>query len=178
MISAFDLVIVEWLYTERSPVLLKTMMIVTGLGEGVVVIIITLGAAGVLWYLKRCPYAVGLLASVAGGTVAAQVIKLIVHRARPPIELHAIFETGYSFPSYHSVAAVALWGFLAIAAWRLGIRNRPLILASSISLILLIGFSRVYLGVHYPTDVLGGFVVGGIFAALGIWTVRKIEKSR
>ena len=101
------------------------------------------------------------------------VVKLIVNRPRPTPDLVRVFqdEPGNSFPSGHAFFAIVFWGFLAyLALTRLRSRNlRVLAFSGSVVMILLIGVSRVYLGAHWPSDVLGGYILGALFLMGLIW---------
>ncbi len=104
-------------------------------------------------------------------------LKLIVNRPRPTPDLVRVFqaEAGNSFPSGHAFFAMAFWGLLAyFACTRLQRRSlRWLALSGLVMIILLIGTSRVYLGAHWPSDVLGGYVIGTLLLAALIWLDRK-----
>jgi membrane-associated phospholipid phosphatase len=100
-------------------------------------------------------------------------LKLIVGRPRPTADLVLVFrvEPGNSFPSGHAFFAVLFWGLLAyFALTRLQRRSyRMLVLSGSLAMILLTGASRVYLGAHWPSDVLGGYIFGALFLTGLIW---------
>ena len=100
-------------------------------------------------------------------------LKLIVGRPRPTPDLVRVFqdEPGNSFPSGHAFFAIVFWGLLAyLALTRLQRRSRRvLVFSGSLAMILLIGASRVYLGAHWPSDVLGGYVLGALFLIGLIW---------
>jgi undecaprenyl-diphosphatase len=103
--------------------------------------------------------------------------KLVVGRPRPTPDLVRVFqaEAGNSFPSGHAFFAIAFWGLLAYFAFtRLQRRSvRWLTLTCLLMIILLIGASRVYLGAHWPSDVLGGYVLGALFLTTLVWLDRK-----
>jgi len=100
-----------------------------------------------------------------------------VGRPRPTADLVAVFqaEPGNSFPSGHAFFAMAFWGLLVyLALTRLKRRSlRMLVFSGSLVIILWIGASRVYLGAHWPSDVLGGYVIGALLLAALIWLDRK-----
>ena len=117
------------------------------------------------------------VATVAGAELLDQVLKLLFRRPRPHPYLGMPELTSYSFPSGHSIASCCFWGMVAILLTR---RMRtPLgkaaVWAAAIVVVILVGLSRIYLGVHYPTDVLGGYLAAvawlGAVYALG-WTRR------
>lgn len=103
-----------------------------------------------------------------------RILKLIFARPRPEV-LKIIQETGYSFPSGHSMVATGFYGFLIYLIYK-NIKNNelkyPLIILLAI-LILGIGISRIYLGAHYATDVIGGWIIGIIYLAFFIKYVYK-----
>jgi undecaprenyl-diphosphatase len=104
-------------------------------------------------------------------------LKLAVNRPRPTPDLVQVFqaETGNGFPSGHAFLAIVFWGLLAyFALTRLQRRSlRVLTLSGLLVIILLIGASRVYLGAHWPSDVLGGYVVGALLLTALVWLDRK-----
>lgn len=107
---------------------------------------------------------------VAGSPILNHFLKEIFQRARP--DLHRLIEiSGYSFPSGHAMNAFTVYGILTFLLWR-HIFNRPgrwiLILFSTI-MIFTIGISRIYLGVHYPSDIIGGYLASGFWLTFTIW---------
>ena len=108
--------------------------------------------------------AAALAIAVLGTQVAVAVVKALMTRPRPPDAIAIADPSGWSFPSGHSATAVALYLMLALIAtslWR-G-RLRPAVaFGAAGAIVALVGFSRVYLGAHYPTDVLAGWLLGGI----------------
>ena len=104
-------------------------------------------------------------------------LKLVVNRPRPTPDLVRVFqaEPGNSFPSGHAFLAIVFWGLLAyFASTRLQRRSlRVVTLSGLLMIILLIGASRVYLGAHWPSDVLGGYVVGAVLLTALVWLDRK-----
>jgi membrane-associated phospholipid phosphatase len=104
-------------------------------------------------------------------------LKQIFNRPRPLIPLvHAA--QGLSFPSGHALTSMTFYGLLIYILWE-GVKNRYLkwsLIASLILLILLIGFSRIYLRVHYASDVIAGFALGLIWLVISLWALRRIER--
>ena len=106
-------------------------------------------------------------------TLVNTALKLAINRPRPSADLVHILshEQGNGFPSGHAFFAIVILGLLAYFAF-INLKNRTLrmvVLAGLIALILLIGTSRVYLGVHWPSDVIGGYLIGGVFLTALIW---------
>ncbi len=88
-----------------------------------------------------------------------RLIKYIVKRPRPPQRLHLVKETNYSFPSGHSMSAMIGYGLLVIEVYRSSLKYKKLIITILTIIIFFIGLSRIYLGVHYFSDVIGGFLI-------------------
>lgn len=131
--------------------------LVTNLGGALVLLTITLV---ILIVLKNKKIGISIASNLAISTVLNVVLKNIVQRPRP-VGFRMINESGYSFPSGHSMVSMAFYGYLIYLIYKY-IENKkikwPLIIILSI-LILTIGTSRIYLGVHYTSDVIAGFVI-------------------
>lgn len=121
-----------------------------------------------------------LFTVITGETLLNKLAKLFFGRLRPIVPCPLVHENGYSFPSGHSMNAISFYGFLIYLSY-IYIKNNkiriPAILGLSL-LILLIGFSRIYLGVHYPSDVLGGFSLGLFWLSLCIFVEKAFLKKR
>ena len=109
-------------------------------------------------------------------TLVNTALKLVINRPRPSADLVHVLSSGQGngFPSGHAFFAIVILGLLAYFAF-INLKNRTLrmvVLAGLIALILLIGTSRVYLGVHWPSDVIGGYLIGGVFLTALIWFHR------
>jgi membrane-associated phospholipid phosphatase len=122
-----------------------------------------LAFAGLVW--RHQPHhAWRLVLAVVGGVILSTALKYIFGRPRPALWPHAEV-SGFSFPSGHATAALCLFGMLGWLGWRL-FRPRAARLAWGVfmvALIVLIGLSRIYLGVHYPSDVLAGYITGSFW---------------
>ena len=140
-------------------------------------------AAVVVWLLwRRLPrLALFVVITAAGSSVLNTVVKATVHRLRPVVTNPVAHEGGLSFPSGHAQAAIVGYGVLLLVflpilhgAWRrLGV-------ALAVFMVLAIGFSRIALGVHYLSDVLGGFVLGGawLLAMTAAFNAMRVEGGR
>lgn len=172
--AALDGPVTGELAERRDPVLTKIMKWVTWLGNrGVVLAAMALASASIWLVRKEEGPALFLASSVIGGYAASSVIKDLVHRMRPPGAI--VHASGGSFPSGHALASVTLYGALAIVIWKMSARTLPRFsaLGAAAFLVLAIAFSRVYLGVHWPSDVVGGAFLGAVWV-----TVCRLAWSR
>lgn len=177
-LTALDMPVLQYLALHRDITTSLFFIGITELGSTVFVGGVALCVGIVLAYRRKCVYATALGISVVGAGATALLVKEVVHRARPGRAFQAYAETGFSFPSGHATLAAAFYGFLIYLVWRMLPPGRARAATVSILalLIALIAFSRLYLGVHYPSDVFTGLLLGAAFAYLGAAFVRKIER--
>lgn len=117
----------------------------------------------VLWHRGLRTMLVAWIAAFVGGLLLAQAVKLSVHRSRPEYGAAYLHGHSYSFPSGHAMGATIGYGVLAYVLatyWEPLRARRALVYAAAALLALAVGLSRVYLGVHYPSDVFGGWAAG------------------
>jgi undecaprenyl-diphosphatase len=152
-----------------GPVWLTTLMMdITALGGATVIFIIT--AAVVFYMLIKKEYELMrlILIAVVGGALLSFIMKELFARERPPLVYHLLTVKSLSFPSGHammsSVVYLTLGALLAKAQQNNNLKIYVLLVA--LLLVFLIGISRIYLGVHYPTDVFAGWSIGLVWASL------------
>ena len=128
---------------------------------------ITIGRLSVIIYLlfkKRMDYLLAYVTAILGGNVLFLILKMVIHRVRPISETSLIGVAGWSFPSGHAAMSVIFYGMISYfmmretESWKLGV----LTAVTALFVVFLIGFSRIYLQVHYLSDVVAGYV-GGLF---------------
>jgi undecaprenyl-diphosphatase len=160
----FDRAVLLWIHAHSPAWLEGPMRLVTALGYFQVVLPL-LAAAVLVFYLKGWRLsATLLLVSTVGGALLTTVLKAVFGRARPELFDSGYTASFYSFPSGHATVAVGFYGTLTlILAYRLRGLARWAVVACGVLLVLLIGFSRLYLGVHYPTDVLAGYLAAPLW---------------
>ncbi len=151
----------------RSLVIEKPVLFLTHLGDPISLLMISVAILLILWLLRKPVYVIqfAMTMVVAAGTVV--VLKKIIGRARPT---GIIPEDGYSFPSGHALVSAVFFP-LVIYCFRHYIKRlwiERLFVILMLAIMLAIGWSRLYLGVHYLSDVVGGFIVGGIISSLSI----------
>lgn len=147
---------------------------ITGLGGNAVLIMITLIAIGYLLLERNKKLALVLIFATAGALLVSHSLKAFFDRDRPDLVPHQVVVYSQSFPSGHSMLSAATYLTLGALLSRAQRRKRMkiYILSAAVVITLLVGVSRVYLGVHWPTDVLAGWVAGS-FWALICWLLAR-----
>ncbi len=178
----FDQKIISSIHENINPVITKFMIVISFIGSAKFYFIIT---PFLIWYLVMKKHWIELCAlvmAILGSVLLNHLLKVSFERIRP-YEYFLVEQGGFSFPSGHSMNTLSFYGMAAY----LYLRNRRLdsrkvlIWLGTIIFIGLMGFSRVYLGVHWPTDIIGGYSAGLIWlyiCILGVEAVhRRINKS-
>ena len=140
--------------------------------------VVVLAASGVLLYLKRYVVAASLLAVVLGGNLLNFCLKHAIERGRPVFDDPLFTLPTYSFPSGHAMASTVFYGLLAIYA-SVGARRSYAACAAivaAVSMVILVCFSRLYLGLHYASDVAGGVSEGIAWLALCVTAWRYFKR--
>lgn len=176
MVYAFD----QWLgnpvLSLRNTTLSAFFIAVTDFGDVYYIAIsILLTSAFLIWKYRDYQAALWLaVQSIVGSVLLNQGLKLIFHRSRPLVE-HLVEQGGYSFPSGHSMGAMICYGgivfLLSKKSTHKTYRNSLFIIGTAV--IFIVGLSRIYIGVHFSTDVIGGFSVGAAWLAFTIGTYPK-----
>lgn len=173
-IVGYDIVSKLFKFNVSTPI----AKFITNFGGAIFVISLT---TILFFVIKDKKIGISIIANLGIVTILNQIIKFIMQRPRPT-EFRIIEETGYSFPSGHSMVSLAFYGYLVYLIYKY-INNkhlkRTLIIILSI-LICVIGVSRIYLGVHYTSDVLGGFLISLAYLIIYIELVNKfvLEKNK
>jgi undecaprenyl-diphosphatase len=151
----------------------------TALGGIGVLSLLTLASAGYLWLLGLRRVALFVLAAILGGLLLSLALKTGFDRPRPDLVSHASMIYTSSFPSGHSMlaAVVYLTGGALLAVVHTARRVRVYLIGCSVLATLLVGVSRVYLGVHWPSDVLAGWAAGAAWAA-ACWLAAQWLQER
>lgn len=169
---AWDAQIMLAINHYSTPFLNQIIWMITEMGSiGAVVVSLVMGSW--LWRKKQKTDIFALLASFGGGVGINTLLKVLFARPRPNVFPPLTAEHSYSFPSGHTMAAVTVYGFIAFWFWQRGQRGWALF---SASWVVLIAFSRIYLGVHYPSDVLAGLAVGCLWLMVVLASYLQIRR--
>ena len=160
----FDEPILHAVHTIASPTLDVLVTILTEFGGLIGVLTLTLGAVALFAVRLKWKRAAYLVATVAGASLLNLALKATFQRTRPDLWDHIVTELSYSFPSGHAMASMALAAGLVLSLWNTRYRL-PTIIGSAVYVIV-IAFTRLYLGVHFPTDILAGWCASIAWAVL------------
>ncbi len=184
---AIDVMILQALRTAQDmtvpvgPTWLKTVLIdFTALGGAPILALVTLLAVGFLAAQRKWATAAFVVLSICGGAVLSALIKTVFSRERPELVPHLVEVASPSFPSGHAMNSAIVYLTLAVLLARSQEPRRLQVYLISIAvcLTLLVGTTRVFLGVHWPGDVLAGWMVGAAWAALCSLGAKMLQNSR
>ena len=152
---------------------------VTALGSQFVLAFITLAVIGYLLLIRKHAAALLVFVSVTGGALLGDLLKLLFSRPRPDLVPHGVQVFTASFPSNHAMLSAVTYLTLGALLARLERRRRIKLYFLTISVVLtfIVGMSRVYLGVHWPSDVIAGWAVGAAWA-MAVWLVALFLQRR
>lgn len=169
---SFDWNVYENVCKTRNNFLTDFMMFMTYFGDVIAVIAVSVLSAFVAYRLKCKNYCMEILFLAGFQHLCNRILKSIFKRPRIS-EMTLVYETSYSFPSGHTMTAVVLWGFIAYLVYKSKYKKYvfiPLMIST------LTALSRIYLGAHYFTDVLGAALIAVPILVLGIVLLEKINK--
>jgi membrane-associated phospholipid phosphatase len=157
---SFDRSFLLWLHQFANPQLDRLFLFFTALGDPPTVVTIFL--ITIVWLILKRHYTDGIRFAIAcaGGVVINQEMKLFFAKPRPELWPRLITDTTFSFPSGHAVGSMIIYGFMAYILAKKLREYKLYIYAIASTVIIATGLSRLYLGIHYPTDVIAGYGVG------------------
>ena len=175
--QAFDDAVLTWIAEHRSPTIEPVMLEITFLGTGIVVMAVVAVSAVFLALTNHKYSAVLLLISTGGGILLNGLLKMGFARPRPQIFDWGTHVVSSSFPSGHAMGAAVAYGTVAYLAARLQKRrsSRVLTMLLAAIVIVMIASTRLYLGVHYPSDVFAGIIIGLSWAAFCMATLEAFQ---
>ncbi|MBW4622324.1 MAG: phosphatase PAP2 family protein [Cyanosarcina radialis HA8281-LM2] len=173
---AFDTSWLLWLHQFANPSLDIVMLTITRLGNPEVVVIVVIATLVILWRRYRQEAKIFAIACL-GALILNTELKLVFEKIRPQLWTAPISERSYSFPSGHALGSLVLYGFIAYLLATNYSQFSYLIYSLAGILIAAIGLSRLYLGVHWPTDIIAGYGVGFLWLIFCI-TMLELQKMR
>lgn len=179
-ILAFDRVIMSFIQGLETPSLTAIMKFFTLMGSFKMIALIAIIVIIFLYIvLKHRSELILFTIVIIGARILNRFLKEFFQRTRP--DFHRLIEIGgYSFPSGHAMNAMAAYGILTFLLWRhiSSRRGRTFLIVLSSLFILMIGISRIYLGVHYPSDIIAGYLASGFWVGMAIWIYQKYKEKR
>lgn len=169
----FDLLFYERICSIRTEFLNAFMLFITNFGGVGAVIALAAISLAASFVLKIKNYSLEILSMSALQHIFNRIAKAVFQRERLK-EMILVKESSYSFPSGHTMTAVVLWGFVIYLMLHYNYKKAAVI---PLIIIFMVGFSRIYLGAHYFTDVLGGFFLGAVILNISIVIFEKIGKN-
>lgn len=184
-LGKYDTAVTDYITSFRSPELNNFFQFITDMGDVYAYIVMTTLAAIFFFFkLRNKRFIIQLLGVLIISALANIALKRAFNRARPTIE-HLVVVKSLSYPSGHAMSAMAFYGFLTYLIFQIKMPRwlRGILATIFIFLILSIGISRIYLGVHFPSDVAGGFIAGLIWVAFcivlfNIFALLRLRKRR
>ncbi|MEN3971235.1 phosphatase PAP2 family protein [Sphingomicrobium sp. XHP0235] len=183
---AFDQTIISGLRLATDPAqaiapgwVTSAMIDITAMGGGTILSFVTIFAVGYLLAIGRQRIALFVAAVIVTGAILTDLLKSLFSRARPDLVPHLVEVHSLSFPSGHSMNSALVYLTLAalVARTRTDTGVRIYLMSAALLLTFLVGVSRVYLGVHWPTDVLAGWGVGALWAALASLIAKRLQEK-
>ena len=176
----FDTALRFWVHRFASPGMTSAMKVISLLGYDVLIAELLIAFAAFAW-LRWRRAAVWLAVAMAGSLALDMTLKYAYHRARPTA-FFGVAPHSYSFPSGHALCSFCFYGVLAglLSARTKSLAWRLIIWIAAALLVIAIGLSRIYLGVHYPSDVIAGYLAAAVWVGTIIVLdhVRKVRSSR
>ena len=180
-LTQFDVTLLEWFHAHATPSGYAIFNAITVLGSPVTLSVLALGVGLLLAIRRQWILLGGWLAAFAGGGLLDEVLKLVIQRPRPPYASAFLHHYSWSFPSGHAMGSLIGYGMLAyvlVVLWIRGRRAQVSVVLGAALLIVAIGLSRLYLGVHYFSDVVGGYAAGVLWLSACISGVDVARRWR
>ncbi|AST91942.1 phosphatase PAP2 family protein [Sutcliffiella cohnii] len=178
IVEKMDIQTIKYIQGLEHPNITSVMKFFSYIGDTIRVIIISIIILFVLYkvFHQRVELILYIIVLI-GSTTINVLLKNFFHRERPNF-YRMLIEEGYSFPSGHSMAALSLYGIISFLLWRHIPKHsgRILLVCISAFFILIIGVSRIYLGVHFPSDIMGAYLVSGSWLTFTIWGFINVKE--
>ena len=170
----FDVALLEYIHASTNPIILSIMKFISFIGSGY--FLFPLLSLVIIYTLVKKRYYVSkvLIASSLGSWILNYILKFLFNRTRP-FDFFLVEQGGLSYPSGHSMVSMSLYLSFAylICKDQYFKDKKKIIYGAALADVLLMGVSRIYLGVHWPTDIIGGFLMGYIYFHVIIATIKE-----
>jgi undecaprenyl-diphosphatase len=180
-LTRFDVRLLEALHRHATPSGIAFFIVISRLGSPLLMSALAFGGALLLTLRRQWIVLAGWVAAFAGAGLLDQWLKMVIRRPRPAYAAALLHNPTWSFPSGHAMGALVGYGMLAyvlLILWRESRRTQATIVAAAALVIVAIGVSRLYLGVHYFSDVIGGYAAGLLWLATCISGVEVARRWR
>lgn len=169
-----------WLHAHATPPLTAVMLVITNLHSTIGITLLTMIFAILLWRWRARSRILEFVATVYCGMLLNYWLKDIFQRARPHFNDYLAIATGFSFPSGHTMAATVFYGMLAatVIPRMQSKAHKFMMIMLAVVMAALVGFSRIYLGVHYLSDVVGAMVEGVGWLAICCTAFETLHRRR
>jgi undecaprenyl-diphosphatase len=179
-LAYYDQLVTNYTLSQRNPMLTKYFKLVSDTGDvtGYLIVIILIAIVSTLIF-KKWKFILQITSVLVLAFLSNTVLKKLINRARPGIE-HLVTVKTLSYPSGHAMSSMAFYGLLIYLVYKSKLKAfmKTALISVLVLLILSIGISRIYLGVHFPSDVVGGFIAGFIWVVLCIFIFNLFEAFR
>ncbi|MFF0494324.1 phosphatase PAP2 family protein [Nocardia sp. NPDC004068] len=179
-LTVFDGPVLDWVIAHRNGTVTVLAKLLSDVGGTLAMLVLAVVAWLVLVWRRRFVAALAVMVATGGAGVLVVGVKDVVGRVRPPVADHLVTETNQSFPSGHSLGSTVVVGVVAVAvaAWLRRRAVRAVVLAIAAVFVGAVGISRLYLGVHWPTDIVGGWSLGGLWliVCLAVCRTRRVRR--
>jgi membrane protein DedA with SNARE-associated domain/membrane-associated phospholipid phosphatase len=180
-LTKFDLTVTTLLRAHATPLGDRIFSVVSALGSPVAMAIVGAGGALFLFVRRKWVVLAAWVAAFGGAGVLTIVLKNLIRRPRPPAAVEYLYGTSFSFPSGHALGSLVGYGMLAYvigATWVESRRARLRLVIGTALLVIAVGLSRLYLGVHYFSDVVAGYAVGVLWLSVCISGLQVAQRRR
>ncbi|MFD8104462.1 phosphatase PAP2 family protein [Nocardia fluminea] len=179
-ISRMDTAVLDWMIAHRGEPLTSIATVITDLGSTLSMTILASFTVGVFALRRNLPIATLVAITSLGAGVLVWVIKRLVGRQRPPEASRLVFEPSLSYPSGHTLGSTVVVGIVALVLIPRLRRHWVRVIATVFAVIfpLAVGLSRIYLGVHWTTDVLAGWIIGLLWLVLCLTAFTRVRRAQ
>ena len=177
-LASIDVLTDSWLHLHAVPWIIEGMIIISFFGAPSTLTVVSAVVCVMLLRKRSYDRAFAVVALVLGGTLLNYGLKQMIHRSRPTFHDSPLTLSGYSFPSGHAMASTVFYGFVIGCVLSMTGPRRHAAIVSGIVMIGLVCLSRVYLGVHYPSDVLAGILEAIAWSTLVLPALRLARLRR